>query len=516
MSKNAIYVALIAGLGTVLCSGPVRAEESAGPRLHVPTFQDLMAPDVFPDPQFGMAVESVDETGDKLVVTTTGAVITTDPAAGTITIRQRIGHERPVAVLRLAGPLRGWAVTHRNEGRVLWTAEQPNITLRVNGDSLLLLQAHEPVPLEVDRKIPVAWTGSWKANHVVADEWGGFALHCSAADIADAFDPAGETVTRYALPAGEVLCVGVCPPRPYRWKQSAGDQVVHHWTAKPEEAYPAMNLIQAWAAGGNILLLQGERALWKHWQRDFTPSLGVEEFARVRDECHRIGSRLMVYASPFYYLGGSGLDDGGVVNDGANMEFFLEAIRGVMRELEPDGLYMDGQYFHNPAAIYALARHSRTIVGEDGLLEWHSTGALGGAHNHCYMPHADAYVDIQLRGEGERHLYGDRDFLRFFVSGYNINNCIGALCLSYGGYLMSPDKIDRILESNVRLHTVTDVAFGVVPSSDPQTMWVTRANESPRVHMTPAYVRYWAGLNPALRERVERDIDAHQAQWVGK
>lgn len=65
------------------------------------------------------------------------------------------------------------------------------------------------------------------------------------------------------------------------------------------------------------------------------------------------------------------------------------------------------------------------------------------------MPHADAYVDIQLRGEGEKHLYGDREFLRFFVSGCSINNCIGALCLSYfasGPSIVSRPPVNRTRE----------------------------------------------------------------------
>lgn len=509
----AMGLAAACGLAS-LCVGA--AAEGAPPALRVPTFQDLMDPAAFPEPQFGMQVASV-EPGEKgLTVTTTGAVIVVDTKAGALLFKQRIGHPRPVAALRLGRALEGVAVTHRGPGFARWTSARPALTFRVNGDSLLLLQAHESVAVEVDRRIPVAWTGSWKAHHVVADEWGALALHCSVDDIADGFDPGQETVARYVLPEGAVLGIGVCPPRPYRWERSIQDQVVHHWTGKPEEAYPATNLLQAWAAGGNILILSGERALWNDWQRDFTPSMGPAAFARVRDECHRLGVRLLVYASPYYYLGGSGSADGTAILDGVNMQFYLEAIRGIMGDLKPDGLYMDGQYFQNPAAIYALARHSRAIVGEDGLLEWHSTGALGGAHNHAYMPHADAYVDIQLRGEGEKHLYANRDFLRFFVSGHNVNNCIGALCLSYQGYLMSPDKIDLILRSNVRLHTINEVAFGVVPSSDPKTMWVTRANESPRVHITPAYIRYWSGLNQTLRARVERDIDEHQARLAAR
>jgi len=53
----------------------------------------------------------------------------------------------------------------------------------------------------------------------------------------------------------------------------------------------------------------------------------------------------------------------------------------------------------NPAGLYALARESRAIVGEQGILEWHSTTELGGWGSLMYMPQADAYTDIQLRGE---------------------------------------------------------------------------------------------------------------------
>lgn len=61
------------------------------------TLGDLMPPEVFPDAQFGMEVESVDAEADAITVTTTGARFVLDAAAGTLTLHQRIGEERPLA-----------------------------------------------------------------------------------------------------------------------------------------------------------------------------------------------------------------------------------------------------------------------------------------------------------------------------------------------------------------------------------------------------------------------------------
>ena len=41
-------------------------------------------------------------------------------------------------------------------------------------------------------------------------------------------------------------------------------------------------------------------------------------------------------------------------------------ITRVMREYQPDGLYFDGQYTGDPAALYALARRARELLGEAG------------------------------------------------------------------------------------------------------------------------------------------------------
>lgn len=476
------------------------------------TFQQLMDPKVFPGAQFGMKVESVVGRGSDFTVTTTGAIIKISGSKGLLEFRQRIKHLRSVAVMRLNGALSGGKLTHNGEGFALIEFAKPKLTIRVNGDSLLMLHSQESLEASIERKIAAGWSSSWKANHLVVDEWGGFALYCSDDKLKDGFDLKKPTVATYALPADAVLCLGVCPPRPYDWKASITDQVVWNWS--DENAYPSDKLVDAWQAGGNILLLQSEEMLWTDWRADFTPRLGVKEFERVRDRVHSYGGRLIVYTSPFYFTKGPG-DNRMFQSEwtpkpgkpttayGDNMPLFLEEITKVMKEYKPDGLYFDNVYCLNPAALYALARNSRRIVGEKGLLEWHTTLELGTMNGDFYMPHADAYTDYHLRGEGRNARYNDPNYLRYFVSAYNISNSIGVLCFNNGSSrYMSPDKIDGLLSANIRLHAIND-------SYEPT---LHEINNSPRLLVTPAYIRYWSRVNSGLQNEVESAVDARQAE----
>lgn len=477
------------------------------------TFQKLMNPEMFPDAQFGMKVESVTQRGGDFTVTTTGSIVKIS-AKGTIALHQRIGHPRQVAVVRLGQPLTGGKIAQKSEGLALLEFNKPKLAIRINGDSLTLMHALEPVQAAVERRMPLGWSSGWRNNHLLADEWGGFALYCSDDKLKDRFDPKTPIVATYPLPADAVLCIGVCPPRAYDWKASVTDQVVWNWS--DENAYPADNLIDAWQAGGNILLLQSEAMLWTDWHAEFTPRRGVKEFERVRDRVHRNGGRLIVYTSPFYFSKGPG--DNRMFDDiwadkpgkrtvayGDNMPLFLEEITRVMKEYKPDGLYFDNVYCLNPAALYVLARNSRRIVGEKGILEWHTTLELGTFDGDFYMPHADAYTDYHLRGEGRNDRYTNQDYLRYFVSAYNISNSIGVLCFNNGAArYMSPDRIEGLLTNNVRLHAIND-------SYEPT---LHEINNSPRLLVTPAYIRYWSRIGPNLQQEVDKAVDARQAEIV--
>ncbi|HQE82537.1 MAG TPA: hypothetical protein PLM14_06015 [Candidatus Hydrogenedentes bacterium] len=440
----------------IIASAPVWA---AGPAA--PTFQELMDPALFPEPQRGMEVISGTARGGDVEAVTTGAIFMVQAQSGDIVCRQRIGHEREVAVVHLGRPLEGARVTHSGPGFVRIVAENPQLVIRINGDSLLMLHTAGPLEAAIERKIPAGWHASYENNHLIADEWGAFGLYCSDITVKDGFDPYPATVATYPLPPDAVLWLGVCPPKPYPWERSFKDQVVWHWSN--ETGYPPDDALRAWKEYGNIVLLQSEVMLWKDWNLDFEPRHGSEEFARVRKTLHDQGMRFIVYTSPYYFLKGTPIEPAAFNSfenfkdwppgwaTGENMELFMAAITRVMTGHKPDGLYFDGQYIQNPAALYALARRTRSLIGEDGILEWHSTAALGSGH--CYLPQADAYVDFILRGEGCANAYGDFEYLRYFVSGYNINNCIGVLC-NNGPVGVNPELVRNVLRANGRFHVI--------------------------------------------------------------
>ena len=475
--------ALIASL---LAISPIHAE--------APSFQDLMAPEMLPDAQMGMRVEAVSRRGDVLCVTTTGADIRINFAKGEVRFGQRIGARRTVAVLRTGRAWSGVTVTHDGEGFARITVDSPRLTLRVNGDSLFMLHAGEPVQARIDRRIQPVWNASYLVNHLIADELGAFGVYCSDESLDDGFDAFAKTIATYALPADEVLWLGVCPPKEYPWEKSIESHVVWHW--HPTEGYPTDAALRSWQTVGDTVLLQSEVALWKDWNLDFIPRHGPEEFARAAKTIHESGQRFIVYTSPFFFLKDTPHEDL-AFNDwtqlnalgipvlpgrGENMPAFMAAIERVMTDLQPDGLYFDGQYMFDPAALYALARKSRALIGDDGLLEWHSTAALG--LEDCYLPQADAYVDYTLRGEGHQGV-GD-EYLRFFVSGYNVSNSVGVLCNNIT-LPVTPELCARVLGANARLHTLVS--------------WL----EDPAVVRTLENA-YSAKLTPEYRATVEAQV----------
>lgn len=477
-------------------------------QLAAPTFQELMNPDWLPDPQCGMLVESVVRQGPLIRIITTGAEIAVTLTTGDVTFTQRIGHPRPVASLKLDQPLQGVQIVQSTPGLAFITCEHPRLAIRINGDSLFMLHAHEPLRATVGSAITPAWNASYGANHLLVDEWGGFALYSSRLEQDDRYDPSGPTVAAYPLAADDVLWVGVCPPKPYDWDRSLIDNVVVYGSGTL--AYPPEEMLRTFQTQGNIVCLTSEVMLWKDWNLDFVPRLGPKEFARVRDTVHQLGMKLMVYASPYYFFTGTPLVSTAMneypdfktkffpnpgCKSGENMGLFMQAIRKLVHDHQPDGLYFDGQYADSAAALYALARETRALLGEQGILEWHSTFELG-LEGDCYVPHADAYVDFNFRGEGAKDRYQDYDYLRFFVSGYNIHNSIGVICNNYE-VGVSPELAREVLRVNARFHTY-EGWMNNWKGLFPGTMEALENDYRPR-------------LTPALRAEVDERVDARQA-----
>lgn len=437
---------------------------NAGNYRKISSFKDLMDAGLFRDAQQGMKVESAKIDKGFVTVRTTGAVFTINTVLGSIQSDQRIGMARPVALIRLGTALQNPQIADQSSGFVLITFDNPAVSIRINGDSLLMLQPKKDVSLRVDLQYQPVWNKSWRTSHLTVDEFGGVFTHLSYEQTADGYDPAARTGASCTIPAGHVYCLGVCPPKPYDWKKSTQNQVIWHWSAK--DGYPTDTRIKDWKPGGNILLAQSEVMLWKDWNLAFIPRKGEAEFQRMMKTAHENGERVIVYTSPFYFLKGTSQESQAVndkpgacpgnVTDGSNMTLFLQEIERVMHDYAPDGLYFDGQYNINPAALYALARYSRQIVGKKSILEWHSTLELGDywGVDQLYFPQADAYVDMILRGEGQGSNYLDFTYLRYFVSGYNIHNSVGVLC-NNANYRNPPiEMVTDVLRANARFHTL--------------------------------------------------------------
>lgn len=291
-------------------------------------------------------------------------------------------------------------------------------------------------------------------------------------------------------------------PRPYPWEKSFTERVAWHWSKKT--GYPSDADIEQWSRHANILLQQAEVMLWKDWSLRFIPRNGLEEFQRVNRTCERLGMRNIVYTSPTYFLTGTGLESKAMNNfdnfaitgfspgdgRGLNWPIFLSEITKVMKEYQPDGLYFDGIY-DNIVRTYLISRKTRELVGDIGIMEYHATGSPPG--NGVYLPQIDTYFTFILRGEGSQGQYTDPDYLRYFVSTYNISNSIGVLC-NNNDYPLDKKFMSTLLDNNIRVH------------------YIAGGSEDPRRQGMERY--YWPALKPELVKRVEGQQEARQAAFL--
>ena len=452
----------------------------------------LLTTSDFMDAQFGMSVDGVEQAPGGVTVRTTGAEFVFEPDAGLLHLRQRLGIAREVATVSFPpDALRGLRVRREGSGAVLLATGRSGLQLRINADSLMMLKT--PSPLSVSCEVHMA-PGTLRrhgANVLMLDEHGGFGSYVAAGPPTAAAVVDGSTI-RQELAAGNVLWLSVAPPRPYDWAASFRNRVAWHWSM--ETGYPSDTQIQEWSRYGNLLLQQAEVMLWKDWSLRFIPRDGLEEFSRVTEACARNGMRNFVYTSPFYFLTGTGREseamnsfDNFAVTGfspgdgrGLNWPIFLSEITKVMREYQPGGLYFDGIY-DNVVRTYLIARKAREVVGDTGILEYHATGSPPGGG--VYLPQIDTWFNFILRGEGAQSQYENDDYLRYFVSTWNISNAIGVLC-NNNEYPLSEAFVDKFLDDNIRLHYLCD------------------APGSPR--MQAMETLYWPALTPALRERVEK------------
>jgi hypothetical protein len=457
----------------------------------------------FMDAQFGMAVTATSADADRILVQTTGAEFAFDPADGRLVVRQRLGRVREVTrVTFLPGVLVGLQVERQGTGAVLLRNGAGTLKLRINGDSLMMLQSERALDVRCELDFSPANVRSFQGDRVMLDEWG-FVGTYFATGHGQALDRIAERAVESSIARGQVWWLAVGPPRPYPWTESLTESVAWHWSM--ETGYPTDAQIEQWSKRASILLQQAEVMLWKDWSLRFIPRTGLAEFQRVNRTCERVGMRNIVYTSPCFFLQGTGLEakamnsfDNFAVTGfspgddrGLNWPIFLSEITKVVKEYQPDGLYFDGIY-GNLVRTYLLSRKARELVGDRGLLEYHATVTPPGGGG-VYLPQIDTYYTFILRGEGAQSAYTDPDYLRYFVSTYNISNSIGVLC-NNNDYPLGEEYVNTLLDNNIRLH------------------YLLGGPDDQRTQGMEKY--YWPALKPDLQRRVEAQRETRQAEFL--
>lgn len=166
--------------------------------------------------------------------------------------------------------------------------------------------------------------------------------------------------------------------------------------------------------GQDVLAVHGATQAAVHRARS---GQGPKALARVRDEAHRLGMKLIPYVSPYY----------------SNSPDLIANMDRILTEYEVDGLYFDGWIGKREdfRPRYRLMRQARAILGDRLLCLHSSTEPYGNCR--VYLPFVEAYADFVLSGESGRSGLDLEPFLRYTVSGHQISNTVGMWCY-YGSW----------------------------------------------------------------------------------
>lgn len=449
---------------------------------------DLLEPDMFPNAQFGMAVESAED-GPIARVITTGGEFVIDKSKDTIECKQRIAKQRTVTIIKLAkGSLKNVNITYKTSGAAIFYGN--GSTVRINGDSLLMIQPVKNGSIKATLGFVPDYHSEFYGNYNFFDPDGGVSFFEHGKCPKSIMDAAKDPVTvEWPWKGGDVFWAGISPPKPYDWNATIKNKVVRWGNDEDRFMYPSDLEIYRFSNNGfgNILFLMCDQ--WKHWNLDLTVK-NLSELKRVINTSHEYGMKVMVYASPMYFIKGTSVEsraskEPGVYigwHMGSNEDLYIKEATRIVKEYGVDGLYFDGIYPSRQALAteYHLSRVSRDLVGPNGILEYHNTtDALGDGHIGTYFPTLHAYYDYILNSEGEEKRI-DPGYIRYVVSTYNISNSIAVSCFFNTG--PNAEQVDRLIRANIHFH---------LPE---HFIW------SGEIDVFRKY--YWPRLNPGL----EKDI----------
>jgi len=403
---------------------------------------------------FDMTVEKVANTGQGIVVTTTGGTFDFRPATGEVLLRQRIGAQRLVGSLRLdPALLRGLRVTESG-GEAVRLRTRRGLVAMVTCDSVLRLDSGSAaLAVTVRGSFAPDFLRSERPGALALDDRGGLGVYpLPELPRRVAVQQSGRGFTiREDLPAGSTLLVSVCPPREYNWKQHAEERIVHQFPQLTPGAWvsdgnsprglPTDEELVAWRKVANVLVLHLE--FWDGFGVQHIRPKDPTRFRQVVDLAHKLGYLVLPYSSPYYYQ--PALEPGGKLRTDASA-VYLEEARWLLDEYKVDGLYWDGE-FMDVLQAWECIRETRKLLGSKRLYVHCTTMPL--PYTELYCPFVNTWADYLLRGEGLARPVVDEVYLRYVASGYGISNAIGELC--YDACRVDPAVADWAVRSNARI-----------------------------------------------------------------
>lgn len=462
---------------------------------------ELMAPQSFPNAQYGMRVESAED-GPVAKIVTTGGEFHVRKADDIIECRQRIGAERPVGLLRLPpGTLANTKLTHQSTGAVILSDGKSSV--RINGDSLLMVQPGVNGEIVAELLFTPDYHSEYKGNFNFYDPRGGISFFEHGQQPGARARLAKDPVTvSWPWKAGGVFWASVSPPKPYDWKRSVEERHVVYGSSFQRYMYPADISIVRWRPFADVLLLHMENG-WENWQLSLIPR-DMENYKRVMRTARENGMKVAVYTTPKAFLKGTAIEDRATpdVNDpkatgwptGSSAKEFLEQATRVVKEFGTDGLYFDEMYAtpQSQATSYWLARSSRQLVGDDGPLYYHCTeGDLGDRRpgemfGRTQCPTVHAYFGLVMKGEAVWDRW-DPAYMRYILGTYNLSNTPVIQAMNQENQRLTPKRIDYWLRNaNARFF------LG-------EHWFYTGQDDVMREY-------YWPRLTPDLRREIEADL----------
>jgi hypothetical protein len=266
----------------------------------------------------GMGVEDAASDGGRIAVKTPGAIVDLG-SDGLLRVRQRIGTERDILRTQLDGHFAPWKIGQRTP--FFAALEGNGLTIRVQGDSVLVFEPHQNLRLAFDGLFKPAYSRELRGNRLLLDNSGG----CGFFGIPPRETKIEQTdngwTCKFHLARWDELWVSICPPRPEdakRMKESISHDILYNMpeVSKDSLRYPSEEALRGIAQHCQILALHEEiwqdAPMWvddppnsdykhpKSWETDKHIPFNADDFKNMRDAAHKLGLKVVPYCSPYY------------------------------------------------------------------------------------------------------------------------------------------------------------------------------------------------------------------------